>query len=82
MILFQIYIAFHIVMFPIEEQWNAEHPKPFPHKKFITMNWEKEDFYYSKINKKYILLKYRKKDNKYKAEARRYWYEQKAKRIR
>ena len=82
MILFQIYIACHIVMFPIEEQWNAEHPRPFPQKQFVTINWEKEDFHYWEISKEYDLLNHRKEDNKYKAEARRYWHEQKAKRIR
>ena len=82
MILFKVYIVLHIIMFPIEEQWNAENPRPFPKKQFITMNWEKEDFHHWEISNEYTLKKYRKEDNKYKAIARRYWHEQKAKRIR
>jgi hypothetical protein len=78
MILFKIYIVFHMIMFPIEEQWNAENPRPFPRKQFVTMNWEPEDFHYWAISKEYDLKKYRKEDNKYKAEARRYWHEHQA----
>ena len=82
MILFEVYIITHMVLFPVNEHWNATHPWPYPMENYIVMNWEKEDFHHWEISNEYDLLEYRAEDNKYKAKARRYWHEQKAKRIR
>ena len=74
-IFFSIYLATHLMLLPVEEVYNANHPKPFPTKDcHIMMNWEEEDFIYWNISKQYELKKYRKSDNKYKAKARKkYW---------
>ena len=82
MIYLKIYIAIHLIMFLPDEEWNAQNPRPFPTKDYVLINWEPEDFIHWEISNEYILLEYRKEDNKYKAIARRYWHEQKAKRIR
>tara|TARA_R100000781_G_scaffold114571_1_gene85735 strand:- start:922 stop:1161 length:240 start_codon:yes stop_codon:yes gene_type:complete len=73
------YILFNICIMPFDEYSNAINPKPFPTRRHITMNWNKDDFTYFKISKEYVLLQYKEDDNKYKALARRYWYEQKTK---
>ena len=43
------------------------------------MNWTEDDFTYWEISKEYTLLMDKEEDNKYKALARRYFYEQKTK---
>jgi hypothetical protein len=82
MILVKLYVIVNIIMFLPDEEWNAQNPRPFPKKDYVIMNWEPEDFAHWQISNEYVLLEYRKEDNKYKAKARRYWHEQKAKRIR
>jgi len=82
MILVKIYIVFNLIIFLPNEEWNAQNPRPFPRNDYVLINWEKADFYHWEISNEYDLLKYRAEDNKYKAKARRYWHEQKAKRIR
>ena len=82
MILFEVYIITHMVLFPVNEHWNATHPRLYPMENYVVMNWEKEDFNCFKISKVCYLKEYRDTDNKYKAEARRYWHEHKANRIR
>ena len=82
MIFVKIYVAIHMIMFLPNEEWNAQNPRPFPRNDYVLINWEKADFHHWEISNEYDLLKYRAEDNKYKAKARRYWHEQKAKRIR
>ena len=82
MIFVKIYVAIHMIMFLPNEEWNAQNPRPFPRNDYVLINWEKADFNHWEISNEYTLKKYRKEDNKYKAKARRYWHEQKAKRIR
>ena len=82
MILVKIYIVFNLIIFLPNEEWNAQNPRPFPKQEYVLLNWESEDFHHWEISNEYDLLEYRAEDNKYKAKARRYWHEQKAKRIR
>ena len=73
------YIVFNIFIMPFDEYSNAINPKPFPTRKYIVMNWTEDDFTYWEISKEYTLLMDKEEDNKYKAHARRYFYEQKTK---
>lgn len=73
------YIVFNIFIMPFDEYSNAINPKPFPTRKYIVMNWTEDDFTYWEISKEYTLLMNKEEDNKYKALARRYFYEQKTK---
>ena len=69
------YIVFNIFIMPFDEYSNAINPKPFPTRKYIVMNWTEDDFTYWEISKEYTLLMDKEEDNKYKALARRYFYE-------
>ena len=51
MILFKLYIITHMVLFPINEHWNATHPRLYPMENYVVMNWEKEDFNCFEISK-------------------------------
>ena len=76
-----LWLFFSLFMMPIDEYWNGVNPRPGPLETYIFINWEKNDFIIIEEGKKtkYILKKYKETDNIYKAEARRYWYEHKAK---
>ena len=71
---FQLYFGIFAIFTPINEHWNYHNPRPYPMNKYILLNWEKADFSCFNISKECILLKHRDTDNKYKARARReYW---------
>ena len=63
-----------------DEVWNIKHPRPFPAKIYMTVNWELRDFNLN--NGKCTLKKIVNNDDINKAAARRLWHEHQAKRIR
>ena len=77
----EIYLIFSLLTIPCHEKHNFDNPTPFPKSKYLLLNWEKEDFFYFRISKEYILKQERETDNKYKAKARRLWYERQANKI-
>ena len=82
MMIVQLYLIFALCTIPYNEKWIAEHPRLFPSSKYLLMNWERDDFRYFSETKNYVLKDYRKSDNKYKAKARREWYERQTQRVR
>ena len=61
-------------MTPIDEVYNYKNPNPFRPKKYIIVNWDRDDFEFF-INGKWILKKYNANDSNIKAKARRKWNE-------
>ena len=82
MVILKAWLIFSLCTIPYNEKWNAENPRPYPSSKYLLMNWEKDDYRYFHETKNYVLKDYRKSDNKYKAKARREWYERQAQRVR
>ena len=81
MSILEIYFIFSLLTIPCHEKQNMRNPTPYPSSKYLLMNWERDDFRYFSLTKRYILKDYRKSDNKYKAKARRQWYERQANKI-
>ena len=82
MVILKIWLIFSLCTIPYNEKYNYENPTPFPSSKYVLLNWERDDFRYFSFTSRYVLKDYRKSDNKYKAKARRDWYERQTKRIR
>ena len=60
----------------IDEVWNIYNPRINPKKEYISLKWEKDDFYHKKIYGAWILKKYRASDNETKKYVRKlYWTE-------
>ena len=60
----------------IDEVWNIYNPRINPKKEYISLKWEKDDFYHKKIYGIWILKKYRVSDNETKKYVRNlYWTE-------
>ena len=68
------YLLFLMAFQPLEEYYNCLYPNLDSELLHFVCTWEEEDFIYWNISKQYELKKYRKSDNKYKAKARKkYW---------
>ena len=81
MSILEIYLIFSLLTIPYQEKQNMDNPTPYPKSKYLLVNWDKEDFEQYGISKEYILKIECSRDNKYKAKARRQWYERQANRI-
>ena len=79
--LFDIYVGLMLFLTPVDELYNYSNPHPFRNKKFILVNWNKDDFEFF-IDGQWILKKHNINDSKIKAKARRQWHEHQAKQIR
>ena len=71
LIIFYTMVIFSITL---EEVWNIYHPRISPKKEYISLQWEKDDFYQKKIYGVWILKKSRITDNETKKYVRHlYW---------
>ena len=71
-------ISYTFIIFSIciDETWNIYNPRVLPQKEYISLNWEKDDFYSKKIHGYWMLKKYRISDDENKKWARKvYWRE-------
>ena len=71
-------ISYTFIIFSIciDETWNIYNPRVLPQKEYISLNWEKDDFYSKKIYGQCVLKKYRANDTKTKKYVRKlYWTE-------
>ena len=65
-----VFIIFSIV---IDENWNANNPRPYPNQIYYAVEWEEKDFY-KNIYGQWILRPKRKTDSKLKETIReQYW---------
>ena len=68
--------TFMIYSICLDEVWNIYNPRINPKKEYISLKWEKDDFYHKKIYGTWILKKYRASDNETKKYVRKlYWAE-------
>ena len=78
MILVNAYIILAITFQCVDEVWNLDNPRRVPKDEYILCNWNKEDFYPTKIDNRWILKEYKEDDGPFKRKAReKYWNERK-----
>ena len=67
--------AYAIIIFSIvvDENWNANNPRPYPNQMYYAVQWEEKDFY-KNIYGQWVLRPKRKTDNELKQFIRsKYW---------
>ena len=67
--------AYSIIIFSIvvDENWNANNPRPYPNQMYYAVQWEEKDFY-KNIYGQWVLRPKRKTDNELKQFIRsKYW---------
>ena len=67
--------AYAIIIFSIvvDENWNANNPRPYPNQMYYAIQWEEKDFY-KNIYGQWVLRPKRKTDNELKQFIRsKYW---------
>ena len=67
--------AYAIIIFSIvvDENWNANNPRPYPNQMYYAIQWEEKDFY-KNIYGQWVLRPKRKTDNELKRFIRsKYW---------
>ena len=69
---FTLYFCFMGIITPIEEIWNYNNPRPYPHQEYLLINWEVGDF--KKVDGKWVLMKKHMHDKPFKAKARKKYY--------
>lgn len=68
------YLLFLLIMQPVEEVYNCNHPNLVGNQRYHALCYWEEDDFYTNIKDKKILRPKRKKDNRIKAYYRRkYW---------
>ena len=65
-------------MTPLDESWNYMNPHPYRLKKYIIINWYREDFHFF-IDGSWTLKQENDNDSKLKVKARRQWHERQVK---
>ena len=78
MILFEIYLSLTLIMTPLDESWNYMNPHPYRLKKYIIINWYREDFHFWRDGS-WALKRENDNDSKLKVKARRQWHERQVK---
>ena len=78
MILVKIHLGFALIFQVTDEIWNLNNPRIRPNEEYILCNWNKEDFYPTKIDNRWILKEYKEDDGPFKRKAReKYWEKRK-----
>ena len=66
--------TFMIYSICLDEVWNIYNPRINPKKEYISLKWEKDDFYSKKIYGQWVLKKYKASDDETKKYVRNlYW---------
>ena len=74
MILVKIHLGFALIFQVTDEIWNLNNPRIRPNEEYILCNWNKEDFYDTKLINKWILKQYKEDDGHFKRKAREKYY--------
>ena len=76
--LFEIYLSITLMMTPLDESWNYMNPYPYRMKRYVIINWYRDDFHYWRDGT-WALKQESDNDSKLKAKARRQWHERQVK---
>lgn len=78
MILIDVYIILALTFQYVDEVWNLDNPRRIPREEYILCNWNKKDFYPTKVDDKWVLKEHKDDDSPFKRKSRnKYWSERK-----